>query len=188
MALVNFPEQMKVTLGSSFVGGGNGLIARGVNPESSDNTLILIKVSEGLYTEDGTDVTNVSTNRMRLAFNEGNYTSTPSLHVISCRLPRGTGPVWTDILRGLGYMYETEPPSSRLYDYIFKNVFINGFDYGGWNGVGGTTTVGIPDSWSGTTSAGTALTRYNPNTFSAMEEYTPPEPGREPDKTTYRYG
>jgi len=76
MALGTFPNRIKVTLGSRWDGTGNGLVLKGVNPEDSDNTLILKKNDGSSWYEDAGDtgsvVGNASTNRIKWTPTENN--------------------------------------------------------------------------------------------------------------------
>jgi hypothetical protein len=214
MAITGFPAQIKVTLGSRFNGAGNGLTARGVNPESladatnhpaTPNAFVLTKVSgQDTWTEDGTDVPDELTNRLRARFDTSPFfifTGTGygyRARIQGCR-------TYTPTAWASPSLYAGNAPNALFHGgangptfsvYNFKNLWAaaspTSVSFGGSyylaTIVAGTSPANNAASFNGSTDWAPYSTAYNhyKTLFSEMEEYVPS--ALAPDKTSYRYG
>lgn len=167
MAL-NFPDAIKVTLGSYFDGDGFGLNVNDEIPTYRNGGSWYEKeTSPGSGTGDPTAA---SDNRVKLSFGTffGDTLHRGELFLVTS----GSGNFYTQYaarwsVGGLG---------SSVY------TFLDVWDFG----TGYIAFSGAADF--GSFEPGAAVWGNKDNMFSSMEEYIPPSPGRAPDKTTYRYG
>ena len=175
MPFTGFPEQIEVTLGSGWDGSGAGFAA--------GQTKVFTKYSESslntYYSLTGS-ATPSSENRIRFNFDDNAYlfTGSPTLYKAGTRFHFVDAWQGTSIAFGnLGVFY--------------KNLFtpITGTVLPPWN-----FTDYFPNNWTADVVWSTILPSFTLSgsgsgdvtpMFSTMEAY---EPGRGPDKTTYRYG
>ena len=191
MSFVNFPDQIKVTLGTNFqaagVEAGNKLERYGAGPEkygvgAPSNTIILGRYDGSgwqLYSENGTDNTpNSSTNRMVVQFED-------NPNVVKIRLDASYAGPQMRYMATINQYGTMGGPT-----YTFLSIFNNGTQTGIRHQYQPHNPNGNPISWLPVT----ATFNHTPNVnfqgkcFATMEEYVEPEPGRSADKTTYRYG
>jgi hypothetical protein len=198
MALIGFPDQISVTLGSGFVaeGGGEG------NGLYSGQQLVITRdgATEYWYEKEGSNVADRNDNRLKVKWlNEGCYP-------IGCRTASDQWYTSTGVGLGDAFFAKFNYGGSP-YDYTFLNFYNlakNSIAVGKliWivEGFTGTPVAnkGGPSSWAssfyafgtGTAFGGTLSTIVSAwqnffKLFTTMEEYVP---ALGPDKTTYRYG
>ena len=180
MALTGFPEKIKVTLGSLWTGGGNGL--------NSGQSLILTEVG-GYWTEDGTNTADSTNNRLKTrAFQpSGGWqyhtvygcsdAATDAFDAICVIGGRTASPTNYNFLD----LWNVADKSSTIgaSNYIFK-VNHEAFKAQSLN-----SSNNISLSTFTAPGQGPVVLSQFTGIYSTMEEYVE---SRAPDKSTYRYG
>jgi len=135
MGLSGFPTFIQVTLGSAWAG---------VNGLDPSDTIELEQVSSGVYSEDGTDTPNTSTNRIKIVFTSAGIADQVNVY--------GAATTGWDSAAAVDASFS---PTDSTYNFL--DLFS-----------ASSLSASLKTPWMSGTGD------YNPNVFSDLASYTPP--------------